>query len=81
MEDRGPKGLHSVSRVLLVVVGVALVIAGAAWIALSVKNVAEFHNAGGALGAGVFGAIPGLSAIGTGLFLMRLAAARYPGSI
>ena len=70
-----------VSRVLLVVVGAALVLAGAAWILLNVRNVSEFHNAGGALGAAVYAGLPGVTAIGTGLFLWRLAAARYPGSI
>jgi len=70
-----------VSRVLLVIVGAALILSGVAWILLVVRNVTEFHNAGGALGAGFYAAVPGVSCIGTGLFLWRLAAARYPGSI
>ncbi len=73
--------MHLVSRVLLVVVGVALVLAGAAWVLLTVRNLPEFHQAGGALGAAVFAGLPAASAAGTGLFLIRLAAARYPGSI
>ncbi len=73
--------MHPVSRVLLVLVGAALVLAGAAWVLLIVRNLTEFHQAGGALGAAVFAGLPAASAMGTGLFLMRLAAARYPGSI
>ena len=75
------KPMHPASRGLLVLVGIALVIAGGAWILLNLMNVSEFHNAGGGLGALVFGLLPGLTAIGTGLFLLRLAAARYPGSL
>ncbi len=70
-----------ISRVLLVAVGVALVFAGAAWILLAIRNLPEFDQAGGILGATIFGGLPGASAVGTGLFLVRLAAARYPGSI
>ncbi len=73
--------MHPVSRVLLVVVGAALVLTGAAWVALTVRNLHEFQQAGGALGAAIFAGLPGASAVGTGLFLFRLAAARYPGSI
>jgi hypothetical protein len=69
------------SRVLLVIVGAALVLSGAAWIVLVVKNATEFHNAGGALGVVVYAGLPGVTAVGTGLFLWRLAASRYPGSI
>ena len=70
-----------ISRVLLVIVGVALATAGAAWILLIARNLLEFDQAGGILGATIFGGLPGASAVGTGLFLVRLAAARYPGSI
>ena len=70
-----------VSKVLLVIVGAALVVVGIGWILLMIRNVPEFHNAGGAFGAAFYAAVPGASAIGTGLFLWRLAAARYPGSI
>ena len=73
--------MHLVSRVLLVVVGAALVLAGIAWILLTAMNLYEFHQAGGALGAAAFAGLPGATAVGTGLFLFRLAAARYPGSI
>lgn len=69
------------SRVLLVIVGAALLLSGAAWIVLVVRNVAEFEDAGGRLGAAVYAALPGVTAAGTGLFLWRLAASRYPGSI
>ncbi len=73
--------MHPASRVVLVVVGAALVLAGAAWVLLTVRNLSEFHQAGGALGAVVFAGLPAASAAGTGLFLIRLAAARYPGSV
>ena len=66
---------------MLVIVGAALVLSGAAWMLLVIKSVAEFHNAGGALGVLVYAGLPGVTAVGTGLFLWRLAASRYPGSI
>jgi hypothetical protein len=73
--------MHPVSRVLLVVVGAALVIAGVVWVLLTARNLHEFEQAGGALGAAIFAGLPGATAGGAGLFLVRLAAARYPGSI
>ena len=73
--------MHPVSRALLVVVGVALVLAGVAWILLTANNLHEFREAGGMLGAVGFAGLPGATAVGIGLFLVRLAAARYPGSI
>lgn len=73
--------MHLVSRVLLVVVGAALVLVGVGWVLLIARNLIEFDQAGGVLGAIMFAALPGASAAGTGLFLFRLAAARYPGSI
>lgn len=72
---------HPISRALLVIVGTALVLAGAAWILLIERNLIEFEQAGGLLGAIVFAGLPGASAMGIGLFLFRLAAVRYPGSI
>ena len=70
-----------ISRVLLALSGMVLVLAGGAWIALNLANISEFQNAGGALGAVTLGGLPGLTGIGTGLFLIRLAAARFPGSL
>lgn len=70
-----------VSRFLLVVVGVALVAAGVVWMLLAMRNLPEFQQAGGIVGAVIFGGLPGVSAAGTGLFLIRLAAARFPGSV
>ena len=75
------EAVHPISRVLLVVVGVALVLVGAGWVLLIERNLIEFEQAGGVLGAIVFAGLPGASAMGIGLFLFRLAAARYPGSI
>lgn len=72
--------MHPISRVLLVVVGAALVLVGVGWVLLIARNLIEFDQAGGVLGAIMFAALPGASAVGTGLFLFRLAAARYPGS-
>ena len=72
---------HPISRALLVVVGAALVLAGAAWILLIGQNLLEFDQAGGVFGAVVFAGLPGASAMGIGYFLFRLAAVRYPGSI
>ncbi len=73
--------MHPVSRMALVVVGAALVLTGAAWISLIARNLIEFNQAGGLLGAIIFAGLPGATGIGTGLFFFRLAAARYPGSI
>ncbi len=73
--------MHFVFRVLLVLVGAALVFGGIAWILLIARNVHEFRQAGGTPGAGLFAGLPGAAAVGTGLFFFRLAAARYPGSI
>jgi len=73
--------MHPVSRIFLIVVGVALALAGVAWVLLTVNNLHEFREAGGALGAAIFAGLPGATAVGIGLFLVRLAAARYPGSI
>lgn len=76
-----PLDVRPMSRVLLVLVGAALVVAGVSWVLLNANNVPAFHDAGGLLGVAVFGGFPGLTGIGIGLFLIRLAAARYPGSI
>ena len=73
--------MPTLSRALLVVVGAVLVLVGAAWVLLIVKNLHEFQEAGGPLGAAIFAGLPGVSAAGIGLFFFRLAASRYPGSI